>query len=290
MTNERCYSQEAENPAFDCLRRACALFPRADGTTETMKCPICDHDMPPRWQNFYAVTGEDGKQLKEPQSRITAWLPSQTLETGDIVQWAKTVIVRWMVCSNDDCRQILILIGDSLHPPTDIPTHDNAFRRWYGLPPFRTRKIDPTVPDPFKSDYQEAASILKFSPRMSAVLGRKVLADLLEQYGHVPRSIKLSKMIDDFIKQPGHPSHVTDNLHYLREIADFSAHTQKDELGNIVSVEPEEAEWTLETLDTLFDYFILGPEKDKARRANFDKKVAAAGRKPIKSVKKQEGS
>jgi Domain of unknown function (DUF4145) len=116
---------------------------------------------------------------------------------------------------------------------------------------------------------------------MSAVLARKILADLLERYANVPRSLKLSKMIDDFLGQEGHPSHVRDNLHYLREIADFAAHTQKDTIGNVIDINPGEAEWTLETVDSLFDYFIVGPEKDKQRRTAFDMKIAAAQRKPI---------
>ena len=92
-------------------------------------------------------------------------------------------------------------------------------------------------------------------------------------------------MIEAFEKQGGHPSHVTGDLDTCVRLQIFQAHTQKDELGNIVDVEPGEAEWTLEVVDTLFDYFIVGPEKDKERRAKFDKKIEAAGRKPIKKLK-----
>jgi len=188
----------------------------------------------------------------------------------------------WMKCPNEECREVIVQTrryvtfkGQALEEV--VPD------MWWAVPQKRPpREIGPLVKEPFRRDYLEASAILKDSPRMSAVLARKILADLLEKYGKVTRSLKLSTMIEAFERQGGHPSHVTGNLDYLREIADFSAHTQKDELGNIVDVEPKEAEWTLEVVDTLFDYFIVGPEKDKERRAKFDKKIEQAGRKPIK--------
>jgi hypothetical protein len=74
-----------------------------------------------------------------------------------------------------------------------------------------------------------------------------------------------------------------DNLHYLREIGDFAAHTQKDKKTNeIINASPEEAEWTLTVIDSLFEYFIVAPEKDRIRREGVDEKAAKAGRKPIK--------
>jgi hypothetical protein len=51
--------------------------------------------------------------------------------------------------------------------------------------------------------------------------------------------------------------------------------------AKILEVSREEAEWTLDVIDGLIDYFIVGPEKDRLRRAGFDKKIQAAGRKPI---------
>lgn len=35
-------------------------------------------------------------------------------------------------------------------------------------------------------------------------------------------------------------------------------------------------------LDGLFDYYIVGPERDAKRRAAMDKKIERAGRKPIR--------
>ena len=69
----------------------------------------------------------------------------------------------------------------------------------------------------------------------------------------------------------------------LREIGDFGGHTQKDQTtGEIIEITAKEAEWTLTVIDGLFDYFIVGPARDKQRRAEFDKKIEKAGRRSIK--------
>ena len=120
---------------------------------------------------------------------------------------------------------------------------------------------------------------------MSAVLSRRILADLLENYAG-RTEYNLATRIKKFIEDPQYPSYLKQNLEHLREIGDFAAHAQKDlKTSEILDVGPEEAEWTLDVIDSLFDYFIVAPEKDKTRRANFEKKMVAAGRKPIAKPK-----
>lgn len=72
-----------------------------------------------------------------------------------------------------------------MHAATRAPGSKSFTREtWYVLPRFGSsvRLIDPTVPDPYRRDYEEATAILDVSPRMSAVLSRRLLADLLEEY------------------------------------------------------------------------------------------------------------
>jgi hypothetical protein len=68
------------------------------------------------------------------------------------------------------------------------------------------------------------------------------------------------------------------------EIADFGAHTQTDDRAEIIDVGRDEAEWTLDILDSLFDYFIVAPERNRVRREAVDAKISAAGRKPLASA------
>jgi hypothetical protein len=60
-----------------------------------------------------------------------------------------------------------------------------------------------------------------------------------------------------------------------------STHTQTDDQAEIINVTREEAEWTLDVVDRLFDYFIVAPAKDKALHETWDEKLKATGRKPI---------
>ena len=82
---------------------------------------------------------------------------------------------------------------------------------------------------------------------------------------------------------------VRENLHHLREIADFSAHTQTDEQQERLEVEPEEAEFTLNVVERRIDYFIVAPEKDRKLREGMDAKIEKAGRGPIKPLPSDDG-
>jgi hypothetical protein len=244
------------------------------------KCPHCNCANADMWESLVGFTDAKGQPLTEASKRMTAILPKRVEISEQSTEMAESAIIYWTQCRNVDCGRLVVFVEYGEH--YEIDRHPTLRQGWFAIPKRGApRPIDERVPEPFRTDYLEASLILTDSARMSAVLARKILADLLERYANVPRSLKLSKMIDDFLGQKGHPSHVTDNLHYLREIADFAAHTQKDTLGNIVDINPGEAEWTLETVDSLLDYFIVGPEKDKQRRATFDMKIAAAQRKPI---------
>jgi len=46
----------------------------------------------------------------------------------------------------------------------------------------------------------------------------------------------------------------------------------------IIDVEPQEAEWCLEILEALFDYFYVAPAAAKKKKAALDAKLTAAGK------------
>jgi len=53
--------------------------------------------------------------------------------------------------------------------------------------------------------------------------------------------------------------------------------------GAIVDVEPGEAEWTLDVLESLFDFYFVRSAMLAARKVALDKKLAEAGKPPIPS-------
>ncbi|AMP14596.1 hypothetical protein CPter291_2338 [Collimonas pratensis] len=70
---------------------------------------------------------------------------------------------------------------------------------------------------------------------------------------------------------------MAENLDEVRKIGNFAAHPLKDKnSGEIVPVEPHEAEWNLEVLESLFDFYYVKPAKDKAKRDALKAKLDAA--------------
>jgi hypothetical protein len=164
---------------------------------------------------------------------------------------------------------------------------------WIALPKHpNLPTLNQLVINPFREDYFEAWIILEDSPRMSAVLSRRLLADLLEKYANL-HQWSLAQRIDAFVADTRHPQWLRQNLHYIREAGDFGAHKQEDKTASatttqqptpepaIIDVSKDEAKWTLKNIGDLFEYFIVGPEKDKEMRAALDKKISDANRKPI---------
>jgi hypothetical protein len=187
-----------------------------------------------------------------------------------------------MACANEPCKQLVVRFHDS-YIVDDGTTSSTKTDTSIGYPRDRVRQVDPHVPEEFARDFIEAAAILDRSHRMSAVLARRVLSDLLEKYANLGQ-FSLTTRIDKFIDDTNQPRSLRENLHHLREIADFSAHTQRNDGSEVLDVTREEAEWTLDVVERLFDHFIVTPEKDRAIREGIDAKIKEAGRKEIKPL------
>jgi hypothetical protein len=243
-----------------------------------MKYPTCGENTPDDWKRLIVqqhFRGPADYYLEAPQEH------------------ARVVQLDWMRCAAEECRELVVRVHESYPSGTThhadgrvTPTLQHT-ATWYARPRTAQRLVDPLVPDPFRTDYLEAAAILDLSPRMSAVLSRRVLADLLGKYANHSQ-FKLSERIDKFTEDNSNPSGLRDNLHHFREIADFGAHTQKDDQAEVITITREEAEWTLDLLDRLFDHFIVTPEKDRRMRESMDAKLKAAGRRPILRKKESE--
>ena len=50
----------------------------------------------------------------------------------------------------------------------------------------------------------------------------------------------------------------------------------------MIEVEPGEAEWLLETLEGLFDFYFVQPARLENKRAEVDKKLKEAGKSQLK--------
>lgn len=248
-----------------------------------MRCPTClQNTVPDHWVNFETL--DPRKRFDSVIEAVNAGKPSpkpqpeEWLDAGGGTSYS----LDWMRCGNEDCKQLVI----RMHVFTQGGYLQSETREtWFVLPRFGStgRVVDPIVPDHFRKDFHEAAAILDLSPRMSAVLARSILADLLAQYsGH--KEFNLQDRIDSFNKNTSHPRELRENLHHFREVANLGAHTATSDQGEVIPVERDDAEWTLDLVERLFDHLIVTPTKDRAKRDAVAAKVKAAGRKPIKPL------
>jgi|SRR5271157_1139267 len=151
------------------------------------------------------------------------------------------------------------------------------------LPKGASRPPCPTqVPEHLANDYNEACLVIPDSAKASAALSRRCLQALLREAAKVKPS-DLSNEIQQVLDSATLPSHLAESIDAVRNIGNFAAHPMKSQhTGEILDVEPGEAEWNLEVLESLFDFYFVQPAIIKAKRAALDAKLSTAGKPPMK--------
>ncbi len=147
------------------------------------------------------------------------------------------------------------------------------------------RVTDEEIPKEYRDAYNEANSILPFSPKASAALSRRLLQQILrDKYGINKRN--LSEQIDEFLKLPNLPSEISGAVDAIRQVGNFAAHPIKNQnTGEIVEVENGEAEWILDVLTQLFDYAFVQPVKSQKRIDELNRKLESLGIDPLKRIR-----
>jgi len=138
------------------------------------------------------------------------------------------------------------------------------------------------VPDEFAHDYREACLILQDSPKASAALSRRVLQRILREKANVTHG-NLANEIQQIIDGGGMPSYLSESIDAVRNIGNFAAQPIKTTcVGEVVEVEPGEAEWTLDVIESLFDFYFVQPEVLKRKRAALKKRLKDSGKPKMK--------
>ncbi|MCH7557665.1 MAG: DUF4145 domain-containing protein [Planctomycetes bacterium] len=89
--------------------------------------------------------------------------------------------------------------------------------------------------------------------------------------------------IEEFVKRSEIPSHLTKSVDAIRNIGNFAAHPLKDiNTGEIVDVEPGEAEWLIEVLFALLDFTFVQPKLLKDRKKKLNEKLKRLGKPTMK--------
>ncbi|NRS90883.1 hypothetical protein HNQ02_003830 [Flavobacterium sp. 7E] len=138
------------------------------------------------------------------------------------------------------------------------------------------------MPNEFSIDYTEACLVLNDSPKASSALSRRCLQHILREKAGIKKG-DLGSEIQQVIDSEKLPSHITDSIDAIRNIGNYAAHPMKSkETGEIVEVEPGEAEWNLDVIEMLFDYYFVQPEKTKQKRELLNKKLSDIGKPHLK--------
>jgi hypothetical protein len=198
-----------------------------------MTCPHCEHAI-------HETRSESGFGYADADSLVSL-VHAQCPACRRIIVWIRTV--------NGNNRLI--------HPSGVLP-----------------RAAAPVeVPEAIAADYKEAGAVLPISPKASAALSRRCLQHLLRDAAGVQAG-DLANEIQQVLDSGKLPSHVAANLDAVRVIGNFSVHPNKsNNTGEIIDVEEDEAEWTLDVLDGLFDYYYVLPARAAAKRVALEAKT-----------------
>ena len=149
-------------------------------------------------------------------------------------------------------------------------------------PKFSSRPVESEVPPTYRQDFEEAAAVLPISPKASAAISRRLLQHILrDELGVKPLS--LSVEIEEFISRTDVPSHLTEAVDAVRNVGNFAAHPLKDKsTGAIADVEPGEAEWLLDVLESLFDFAFVQPKRLALRKKQLNEKLSGLNKPKMK--------
>jgi hypothetical protein len=117
-----------------------------------------------------------------------------------------------------------------------------------------------------------------------------LLQHLLREKAGVKHASLMSE-IDEIRGMKILPAGLADELHSIRHVGNFAAHPIKDaETEAVAEVEEGEAEWLLELLDELLDFFFVAPAKREVRRKALNEKLEAVGKRPLDEVNEKTGA
>lgn len=189
---------------------------------------------------------------------------------------------RHMDILNGRCSEcdLLILMGQWNVHSADVTRPDPPFILYPAGP--RPRPVAPEVDREFADDFREASMLLELSPKASAALSRRLLQRVIHEKAKITRR-DLNAEIDAVIEAGDVSVNLAEDLDMIRTLGNFAAHPIKStHAGQVVDVEPGEAEALLDVLEQLFDHYFVRPAQRAARRARLNEKLAGAGKPPLK--------
>ena len=180
----------------------------------------------------------------------------------------------------------------------DDPDEGTAYspevtKRVVVYPRHAARPISPKVPKKFAKDFNEAAAVLADSPNASAALSRRCLQNLVREQEKIHRDT-LNDEIDELLEDGKRiPQYIALDLHTIRRAGNVAVHPMKHkETGIVADVEPWEADYLLNILENLFEFYFVKPEETLEKREKIAEKyklIDKTGKKARRAEPDTEG-
>jgi len=183
------------------------------------------------------------------------------------------------------CNGLLVLYRQGTYKHDKYDTYlSEIHKEEIIFPKYFVRNIPTEVPEPYKTDFKEAAAVISLSPKASAAVSRRSLQNLLRDHFNIKGS-SLAAEINDFINLSGIPSYLVEAVDAIRNVGNFAAHPLKDtSTGEIIDVENGEAEWLLDVLESLFDFAFVQPKTLEKQKKQLNEKLKKLGKPPMKGT------
>ncbi len=184
------------------------------------------------------------------------------------------------VTNTGNCTECtgLIVLGRWVDEEGDGPYGEEFMLYPTGPQP---RPLGPEVTEKFARDFREASMVVDLSPKASAALSRRLLQRILHEKAGVRGD--LNAEIETVIEQGHLPSDLAHDLDMIRTTGNFAAHPIKStSTGEVVDVEPGEAEGLLDLVEELLDYYFVRPARRAAKRDALNDNLRDAGKPALK--------
>jgi hypothetical protein len=198
------------------------------------------------------------------------------LNSGNAIGKDAAFTTIWALCPGADCGKAIVYVRRiAADGSRVVMVHPKSTGR---------TPLPSDVPEMFATDYREACLVLADSPKAAAALARRCLQNLLREHVKIKKP-DLAQEIQALLDSKALPADLADDVDAIRHIGNFAAHPMKSTAsGQILETEPGEAEWTLDVMEELFDFYFVRPTDRAAKRAALQARITEA--KPGVTIKK----
>lgn len=148
----------------------------------------------------------------------------------------------------------------------------------------KMRPLSADVPAAYAERFQRAVRVAPLAADASAALSRRLLQDLIREELNIKQR-DLSSEIQELLDSNRLPSDLANDVDAIRHVGNFAAHPiKRQSTGQVVDVEVGEAEWLIEVLEELFDWYFVRPKVRQRRRETLNEKLKDAGKPQLKEA------